>query len=274
MSSIESGRLLDRVVEIAVRAGREILDVYETRAMSIDYKGDGSPLTAADMRSHRVIESSLRELRPELPVLSEESSAGTLEERGRWSTFWLVDPLDGTKEFIKGNGEFTVNIALIHDRRPVLGVVHTPVRSLSHYAAEDVGAFRREGVGEPEAIRARALSGAGLVAVVSRSHRGGRLQAYLDNVERRFGPVETVAMGSSLKICLVAEGAADIYPRLGPTSEWDTAAAQCVLEVAGGKMLDAEGIPLEYNKPDILNPWFFASGNSEVDWAGFLAGLD
>lgn len=266
----DNRHLLDQVGEIAKLAGREIMDVYRRPNLSIEYKEDGSPLTVADLRSHAIIETSLQQLTPYIPLLSEESSAETHRERIEWATLWMVDPLDGTKGFVKRNGEFTVNIALIHNKRPILGVVHTPVESLMHYAAEGIGAFCCKGDDPPYAIQTRELPDQGLVVVSSRSRQQRHLDRFLKQVRRRFTSVETLFMGSSLKICRVAEGIADVYPRIGSTSEWDTAAAQCVLEAAGGKMFDVAGNSLEYNKLDILNPKFFASGSSEVDWAEFL----
>lgn len=266
----DNQHLLDQAVDIAVAAGREIMSVYTHADFSVDYKQDGSPLTVADLKAHETIQSLLQNLTPNIPVLSEESSLKTRQERIHWSTFWLVDPLDGTKEFVKGNGEFTVNIALIHHSRPILGVVHAPARGLLHYAAQGAGAFSRHNGESPRKIQTRELPERDLVVVSSRSHQHCLLDRFLENAKKSFPAVRTVFMGSSLKICLVAEGVADVYPRIGPTSEWDTAAAQCVLESAGGKMHDVAGNSLEYNKPDILNPQFFATGSSKVNWAEFL----
>ncbi len=261
--------LLDQVLGIAVDAGKEILDVYENE-FEVDIKDDGSPLTIADRRAHELIQSQLQELNSAIPVLSEESSPEVFEQRMQWTKFWLVDPLDGTKEFVKRNGEFTVNIALIDHGEPVLGVVHTPVIGVSHYAAREVGAFKGEDNGGVTEIRVKDFSTEKVIMVASRSHSGPEVNKYRQNLENEVGSVEIASMGSSLKICLVAEGSADIYPRLGPTSEWDTAAAHCVLDVAGGQVTDLKGDRLQYNKPNILNPWFLASGDKRQNWPKYL----
>ena len=264
-------QLLDQALEIAVLAGREILDVYEND-FDVHYKGDGSPLTIADSRAHTLIQEKLVQVTPEIPVLSEESNPEALEERLNWDRFWLVDPLDGTKEFVKRNGEFTVNIALIENNSPVLGVVHTPVKSISHFAAEGIGAFKIDGGGTRQAISVREAVMGQITMVASRSHSGEEVDQFREAVERDLGTVEIASMGSSLKLCLVAEGLADIYPRLGLTSEWDTGAAHCVLNVAGGSVVDLAGKPLVYNKPDILNPWFLARGGNNVNWNQYSGG--
>jgi len=262
-------RLLDKVADIATMAGQEILNLHDNLDLSVDYKQDGSPLTLADLRSHEVIQSSLQELTPDIPILSEESLEEIHNQRLNWSTLWMVDPLDGTKYFLAGKKGFTVNIALIQDSRPVLGVVYAPAYNLLHFGAHGIGAFCATPGYRPRPIQTRDLRKRGLVMVASRSHWNANLHRFRCSVLPRFPKVKTVYIGSSLKICLVAEGVADVYPRFGPTSEWDTAAAHCVLEVAGGKMQDVDGNPLEYNKLDILNPWFFASGSSEVNWGEF-----
>jgi 3'(2'), 5'-bisphosphate nucleotidase len=219
------------------------------------------------MASHRTIVSRLRELTPELPVLSEEAADIPYAERAAWHSYWLIDPLDGTKEFIKRNGEFTVNIALVRDGVPVLGVVHVPVSGVTYAACEGQGALKEvPGEGEKR-IRVRKLGDGPAAVVGSRSHRGDSLKAFLD----KLGEYEIVSMGSSLKICLVAEGAADVYPRLGPTSEWDTAAAHCVVEQAGGSLTDLEMQPLRYNtKESLLNPHFLVFGDDSRDWSQYL----
>ena len=264
-------QLLEQVLNIAVHAGKEILDVYENE-FEVDYKGDGSPLTMADQRAHNLICRELEVITADIPVLSEESAEAVFRQRLAWSRFWLVDPLDGTKEFVKRNGEFTVNIALIERNRPVLGVVHTPVTSISHFAADNVGAYKcclnEDNVLERKSIAARTAQKDRITMVASRSHCGEEVEYFRRNVEADWGGIEIASMGSSLKLCLVAEGAADVYPRLGPTSEWDTAAAQAVVEVAGGSVVDLAGEPLRYNKPDILNPWFLVGGPG-VDWTQY-----
>jgi 3'(2'), 5'-bisphosphate nucleotidase len=215
------------------------------------------------MASHRIIDAGLREISPGIPIISEESGLPDFSERGQWTRYWLIDPLDGTKEFVKRNGEFTVNIALIDNHRPILGVVHVPVTGKTYTGFEGGGAALREGSGSPAAIQVAAASASPVRIVGSRSHRGESLDAYLE----KLGDFEILPMGSSLKFCMVAEGRADIYPRLGLTSEWDTAAAQAVVEQAGGAVVELDGKPLAYNaKADILNPHFMVTGPQDRDW--------
>jgi 3'(2'), 5'-bisphosphate nucleotidase len=260
---------LDAVLAIAEDAGRRILEIYDGPHFDVTAKGDGSPLTAADRAAHDLITTRLAELSPVLPVLSEESVEGEVEGRASWPRFWLVDPLDGTKEFLKRNGEFTVNIALVDGARPVLGIVYVPVTRTAYLARGGEGAWKQH-AGRRQAIRTRPYQGGKATVVASRSHSGPEVDRFLERLATREGGYETASIGSSLKLCLVAEGAADVYPRLGPTSEWDTAAAQCVVEAAGGVVTDTEGGPLRYNKPDILNPWFLVSGDPSYDWRAFL----
>mgnify|MGYP001824463590 FL=1 len=257
---------LDAVRDLAGKAGEKILEIYNTE-FSVEEKDDQSPLTAADMASHNVIVKGLEQLTPEIPVLSEESAKIPFEERSGWETYWLIDPLDGTKEFIKRNGEFTVNIALIHQGVPVLGVVYVPVSGVIYAGCEGKGSVKEvPGEGE-KVIKVRKLSQGPIAVVGSRSHRGESLEAWLAKV----GEHEIVSMGSSLKICLVADGSADVYPRLGLTSEWDTAAAHCVVEQAGGFLTDTEMKPLRYNTKDsLLNPFFFVFGDDSRDWSQYL----
>lgn len=257
---------LDDACALAKQAGEKILQIYDTE-FAVQEKDDKSPLTAADLASHTAIVAGLQKLTPNIPVLSEESAALPFAVRSTWETYWLIDPLDGTKEFIKRNGEFTVNIALIHAGVPVLGVVHVPVSGVTYAGCEGRGAVKDVPGEASRAIRVRAL-GDGPVAVVgSRSHQGDSLKAFLD----KLGDHEIVSMGSSLKICLVAEGAADIYPRLGLTSEWDTAAAHCVVVQAGGSLTDLEMQPLRYNTKDsLLNPFFLVFGDAGRDWSQYL----
>ncbi len=246
---------LNPVCDIAREAGRRILDVYE-RGFTVEQKEDRSPLTEADRASHEIICEKLEQLTPDVPVLSEESAKVDYEKRAGWNRFWLVDPLDGTKEFINRNGEFTVNIALIEGHRPVLGVVYVPVTGLTYLASAGHGAFRQKGECEVEAIRVRRFAGGKPMVVASRSHAGPETEAFLKNL----GAHDVVSMGSSLKLCLVAQGTADVYPRLGPTMEWDTAAGHAVLRFAGGRVADREGADLAYGKPGFENPHFVAKG--------------
>jgi 3'(2'), 5'-bisphosphate nucleotidase len=259
--------LLDAALELAVEAGRRILAVYESD-FAVTHKQDKSPLTQADLAAHKLIAAELARLAPELPVLSEEGADIPYATRRGWDRYWLVDPLDGTREFVKRNGEFTVNIALVEGHRPVLGVVHAPALGQTYGAARGAGAFRVEG-GAREPIRARPLP-ARPTFVVSRSHKDPALAALL----ARAPAHESVGRGSSLKFCLIAEGTADFYPRLGPTSEWDTAAGQCVVEQAGGAVWRLpELTPLGCNEKDsVLNPSFAVLGDPGYDWAKLLRG--
>ena len=254
------------VVHIALEAGAAILKIYNAD-FSVMEKDDRSPLTEADLASHRIIKQRLQELTPHVPVLSEESAAIPYEERSQWQRYWLVDPLDGTKEFIKRNGEFTVNIALIDNQSPVMGVVHVPVSGATYFGSHEQGAFLQEAGQVPNPIHVAAKARPPYRVVGSRSHAGESLQRFLDNL----GEHELVSMGSSLKLCLVAEGKADIYPRLGPTSEWDTAAAQAVVEAAGGRVTDPQMDILRYNTKDsLLNPHFLGFGDISENWSRYL----
>jgi 3'(2'), 5'-bisphosphate nucleotidase len=258
---------LANVVKLAQQAGDAILSVYSEQ-FEVTHKSDQSPLTVADLRSHEIISKGLRALTPETPVLSEEASDISYEQRQQWTSYWLVDPLDGTKEFVSRNGEFTVNIALIEDHVPVLGVVHVPVTSTTYTGAVGIGAFKQVDGQTPEALRVRSPADSPLRIVGSRSHRGDTLDQYLP----KLAPYELVAVGSSLKFCFVAEGSADFYPRFGPTSEWDTAAAQAVVEAAGGLVVKTNGERLRYNtKADLLNPHFLVYGDRGRDWLRILS---
>ena len=252
--------ILPQVVTIAEKAGEAVMEVYGQDDFATAYKSDDSPLTRADITSHEIILQQLCALTPDLPVLSEESESLPYAERQSWRALWLVDPLDGTKEFIKRNGEFTINIALVEDNRPVLGVVHAPALDVTYFAAESVGAFKKAAENQVRRIAVTHYRHMPLKIVTSRSHRGDRLERFLEKI----GPFEHIRMGSSLKLCLVAEGAAHLYPRLGPTMEWDIAAAQCVVEMAGGTVTDLEGRTLKYNKPDLTNPRFIACRNTST----------
>jgi len=260
-------RLQQDILDISRRAGEAILRVY-SQEIRVEHKADASPLTQADLASHHLIIEALHALTPSVPVLSEESAALDFSTRSRWSEYWLVDPLDGTKEFIKRNGEFTVNIALVQDHEPVLGVVHVPVSGSSYCGLKGVGAQRVSANGIAESISVRIPCADPVIVVGSRSHANPVLQEHL----AALGPYELVSMGSSLKFCLVAEGKADFYPRLGPTSEWDTAAAHAVVEAAGGKVVTLDGLPLRYNtKASLLNPEFLVIADPNRDWLSLFA---
>ena len=268
-------RLLESTARIARDAGDAILEIYRDVDAGVTFKQDDSPLTRADLASHRIIADCLAQLTPEIPVLSEEGADTAYRQRRGWRCFWLVDPLDGTKEFIRRNGEFTVNIALIEDGAPVLGIVHVPVLGRTFSGAAGLGAWRRDaapgdaeaGDGRRRAIRAAGTGGRDLVVAASRSHPGPHLAAFLEQLpEHRL-----LSMGSSLKLCLVAEGRADLYPRLGPTMEWDTAAAHAVVAAAGGRVLDLDGASLSYNKADLHNPFFIVLSEKSVPWRAAYA---
>lgn len=241
------------VIELARQAGEVILP-YWRADVAVTSKADDSPVTAADLAAHHLILAGLTALDPSIPVLSEEDANIDQSVRAGWQRWWLVDPLDGTKEFVSRNGEFTVNIALIEEGRPVWGLVYAPVLDKLWYGGKEIGAWRVAD-GECEAIQVRPhREGTPWRVVGSRNHLS---QATLDYLAP-FGEIELVSMGSSLKFCIIAEGGAELYPRLAPTCEWDTAAAQAVLEGAGGSVTQLDGSALAYNKPDILNPWFVA----------------
>lgn len=259
---------LSEAATLSLQAGQEILEVYQSD-FAVELKDDSSPLTLADRRSHEVISKGLN--KTGLPVLSEEGRAIPYEERKNWEYFWLVDPLDGTKEFVKRNGEFTVNIALIYKSRPVLGVIYVPVTDVLYFAAEGVGAYK---VGKTREACEYYVSSESLIAkaeklplshqhkrpytvVASRSHMSKETEEYLGKLRANHGEIALLSGGSSLKFCLLAEGLADEYPRFGPTMEWDTAAGQAVVEQAGGTVINEDtGKPLVYNKENLLNPWF------------------
>jgi 3'(2'), 5'-bisphosphate nucleotidase len=266
---------LTTAILASIKAGWEILDIYQGN-FTVDYKPDNSPLTMADRAAHSTIVNHLKAF--DIPILSEEGKQIPYDERKRWHRLWIVDPLDGTKEFIKKNGEFTVNIALIENNSPVLGVVFAPDRKMLYVAIQNLGSFKIDD--QPsirmiqKGIENRSLSVDELVAqckrlpgnkpaaapytiVGSRSHATPELEAFVKAKRLEFKAVDFIPAGSSLKICLVAEGKADIYPRLGPTMEWDTAAGHAVAEFSGAEMLTYEsGNPMVYNKQDLLNPWF------------------
>lgn len=264
--TLDLASLLTPLNELAAVAAARIMSVYAS-AFTVQEKSDASPLTAADLASHEAIVAGLQRLTPEIPVLSEESSTTIpLQERATWDRFWLVDPLDGTKEFIKRNGEFTVNIALIEKNAPVLGVVRVPVSGVSYFAARGCGAFRQEPGQEPVRITVRPLAPGPVRVMGSRSHGGEGLRRFVAGL----GEYTLLTIGSSLKFCMVAAGEADVYPRLGPTWGWDTAAAQSIVEEAGGQVIDTLGQRLCYNKESLLNSYFLVIGDANHDWLSHL----
>ncbi len=258
----DTQQLVETVCELARHAGEAIMAVYAGE-FAVETKQDASPLTQADLAAHQVLVQGLQALTPDWPVLSEESAYIPWQQRARWSRYWLVDPLDGTREFVKRNDEFTVNVALIENSQSCLGVVLAPVTSELAWAWKGAGCWYRAAAQAPtERIRVRSAPPCPVVAS-SRSHTGAEERSMLD----RLGQHERIALGSSLKFLRIGQGQADLYLRLGPTSEWDTAAAQCVLEEAGGAVLDTQGHPLRYNtKESLLNPSFIAVGDQSVDW--------
>lgn len=256
------------VISIAQAAATAILAVYDGE-FAVAHKDDRSPLTAADLAAHHAIVDGLRQLTPDVPVLSEEATHQVpADTRRQWDRLWIVDPLDGTREFVKRNGEFTVNIALVEHGVSTFGVVQAPVTGITWHGGAAIGACRRTHEGE-RALHVRKPAIAPLRVAASRSHRDARTEAFL----AAMGPIEPVGLGSSLKFCLVAEGGLDVYPRFGPTSEWDTAAAQAVLEGAGGQVIDPRGRPFRYNQREtILNGDFIALGDPALPWRAWLGG--
>ncbi|WP_295100802.1 3'(2'),5'-bisphosphate nucleotidase CysQ [uncultured Candidatus Kuenenia sp.] len=299
MNTIKYSQHLFTALSAAGKAGRAILEVYYTD-FAVEHKDDTSPLTLADKHSHEVITKDLKTLTTgnnsgnanavsSLPVLSEEGKEIPYTERRYWESFWLVDPLDGTKEFIKRNGEFTVNIALIHKNRPVLGCIYVPVTDVLYFACEGLGAYRRENnqgianvlslkelVDSSERLPSRHThkknvennrspdeDGIHLTVIGSRSHPSEQFAKFVESLRGEGRKIEIISAGSSLKFCLLAEGKADIYPRFGPTMEWDTAAGQAIVEQSNGKIMDAEtNMPLKYNKENLVNPFFIGMGEN------------
>lgn len=265
------------VAGICARAGDAIMAFYQEDDVKVRLKADQTPVTSADFAAHRVVVDGLRAAWPEVPVLSEESGQISWSERQTWQTYWLVDPLDGTKEFVKKNDDFTVNVALIHHGEPVMGVIFAPVYGLTYWAARGLGAFKIDAQGStpigvslreiprvdaPETAPARPLT-----IIVSRSHITGANAQFMRDIEQIYREPTVLRVGSSLKLCMIAEGRADVYPRMGPTSEWDIAAGQCILEQAGGVVEQLNGQRLRYNKESLLNPHFVArSPRVELPW--------
>jgi len=259
MTQAQPHHLLDELRALAREAATAIMAVYRER-FDVAHKDDRSPLTEADLASHRILVEGLRRLTPDIPILSEESAASDVAGRRSWARYWCVDPLDGTREFVKRNDEFCICIALIESGVATVGLVHAPVSGRCHFAALGLGAFVAEAEGQVRAVKAAVATDLWRVAG-SRSHADARSDAVL----ARIGRHEHRAMGSALKFGLIAEGAADVYLRLWPTSEWDTAAGQCIVEAAGGSVLDLHGAPLRYNQRDsVLNPDFIALGTLDA----------
>jgi 3'(2'), 5'-bisphosphate nucleotidase len=277
MDTIQYDKLILTTILAAKRAGEAILEVYDSD-FAVEQKDDKSPLTLADKRSHEIIENVLEQTvtanNSTVPILSEEGKEIPYDERIKWEYFWLVDPLDGTKEFIKRNGEFTVNIALIHKHKPVLGIIYIPVKDVFYFAAINFGAYKLENSGiltenlsieelidKSQKLPLNSNDKTTLTVIGSRSHTSEEFTEFVKQLNQKHENVEFISSGSSLKLCLVAEGKADVYPRFGPTMEWDTAAGQAIVEQAKCTVMEAEtNEPLNYNKSNLLNPFFIVSG--------------
>ncbi|WNO09367.1 3'(2'),5'-bisphosphate nucleotidase CysQ [Teredinibacter sp. KSP-S5-2] len=272
--------LLTQVSELCKAAGKAALHVYNRPNGELDVatKADQSPVTEADLASNAVLVEGLERILPGVPILSEEIEYPDFSIRSQWSCYWLIDPLDGTKEFINRNGEFTINVALIQEQKAVLGVVYAPVLDVSYMGLAGQGAWKQISEGSEQLLSVRPLAGRGsaenpVEIVASRRHGAEAVEQLIERLCSRFGEVDAKSMGSSLKLCLVAEGKADIYPRLAPTCEWDTAAAQAVVEAAGGIVLDNQLNQLKYNaKEELLNPHFYVLGDKNVSWSEILLG--
>lgn len=263
---------LSSVIDLVRQAGDAILPHWRSE-LTVQAKADESPVTVADMAAHQVLVDGLRALDSAIPVLSEEDCDLPFAERASWTRWWLVDPLDGTKEFIAGSEEFTVNVALIEEGKVRFGVVGIPASGRCYYGGEEFGAWRSEANGAAEPLRVRQCPADVFTVVASRRHSSPAQEQLLIRLSERFGELALANVGSSLKFCLLAEGAADCYPRLAPTSQWDTAAAQGVLEGAGGEVLDVSGAALRYEaRESYLNPFFLALPRG-VDWREWLIEL-
>ena len=277
MDNIQYDKLILTTILASKRAGEAILDVYKSD-FAVEQKDDKSPLTLADKKSNEIIENALEQTvtvnNSTVPILSEEGKEISYEERKKWEYFWLIDPLDGTKEFIKRNGEFTVNIALIHKHKPVLGIIYIPVKDVFYFAAVNIGTYKLENgeiltddlsiedlIDKSQKLPLNSNDKSSLTVIGSRSHTSEEFSEFVKQLNERHRNVEFISSGSSLKLCLVAEGKADVYPRFGPTMEWDTAAGQAIVEQAKGTVMDTQtNEPLNYNKNNLLNPFFIVSG--------------
>ena len=257
---------MNLAADVAEQAAVQIMDIYRQDDFDIQLKTDKTPVTQADLLAHHLIVEKLQ-LEEDIPILSEESIEIDWQHRKNWQTYWLIDPLDGTKEFVDRNDEFTVNIALIHHGQPIVGVVQAPALDQLYMAARGIGAFKRTEKQGLIPIRSRSVPEQQITLVIGRRTHS----ASIDRLYKKLPCFEKIHLGSSLKTCLIAEGKADLYPRFGKTSEWDTAAAQCILECAGGAVTDMQMSPLRYNtKESLLNPAFIAWGDSTVHWQDYL----
>jgi len=258
---------IQKINHIAEKAGDKIMKIYQ-QDFEVNYKKDNSPLTKADIKSNEIIVKSLKELYPKIPILSEENKEVPYNIRKNWEYFWLIDPLDGTKEFVKKNGEFTINIALIYKDTPVLGIVYAPTLEILYYAQKEKGAFKQEKNRKPQRLPICTNTNNDILKViVSKSHYNQETKDFVNNLKNKFKKtIEFIRIGSSLKLCLIAEGKADIYPRLAPTMEWDIAAGQAIVEQTGGEVVEYNTqTPLKYNKENLLNPWFMVKRTKQFD---------
>ena len=259
--------LLSLAIEASLEAGKRIMDIYDNESFEVDFKGDDSPLTKADVASHDIIVSHLNDT--EIPILSEEGKHLPYETRKDWETLWIVDPIDGTKEFIKKNGEFTVNIALVERQIPVLGVIYVPALKELYFASKELGSFKLSGITEFSSLQEvlkqanklpLSVDKKDFTIVASKSHLSKETEDYISDLKKEHGKVISISKGSSLKLCMVAEGIADQYPRFAPTMEWDTAAGQAICEIAGFQVIDWNTKkPMLYNRKELLNNWFLVS---------------
>ncbi len=258
---------INPTIEVARLAGKKITEIYYSK-FKVTEKADNTPVTDADLAANQIIIEGLSKFSPDIPTISEESDPVAFSTRAHWRQYWLIDPLDGTKEFIKHRDEFTVNIALIRNHTPVLGLIQIPTQDICYFATQGGGAFKKVGNAVPVKIKTNKTNHANFGVIVG-NHVSD--SCTLDAFRQEIGPHQISRVGSSLKTCLIAEGKADVYPRFGPTSEWDTAAAQCIIEEAGGKLTDMMLRPLRYNTKDsFINPYFISFANAKKDWASIL----
>lgn len=261
---IDYQRLLPEVIAIARQAGAVILAHYQSvTPVNIELKSDSSPVTLADRMADEVIIRGLQQLSPHWPILTEEQPIPALAMRQQWEHFWCVDPLDGTRGFINKTDDFVVSIALVAHHQPVLGVIYVPIEDVVYYSCQGSESYKQAGLASPVPVSTRKMEPAQITVALSRAHRSERMAGFL----QQFPGLQQISMGSAVKSCFVAEGRVDLYPRLGPTFAWDTAAAQCIVEQAGGQIIDLHGQPLRYNTQDsLLNPSFLVVGDPTYDW--------
>ncbi len=279
MLEVVSATLVDDVIQLCRQAGAAIKAIYQQEdAVEVTRKADDSPVTQADFAAHEILIDGLKRMTPEVPVLSEEEQAPAFVERSQWSRYWLVDPLDGTKEFLARTGEFTINVAFIEKGQAVLGVIYVPMEDVAYGGIvaddENVAAWKVRG-DQKEQLAVRQIPQDSITVLTSSRHRGEQLAGCIQQLEKNFATVEWLKAGSALKFCRVAEGQGDLYPRFSPCCEWDTAAGQVVLEAAGGQLLDMDFKPLRYNQKDsLISPHFYAVGAANVDWLAILKPLE